>query len=196
MTKFYISDTHFGHKRLLIEGKKLRPEFSTIEDHDNCIIENWNRVVSDEDDVYFLGDFVCKSKNSAAYYLKQLKGHKHLIKGNHDVKKGGIVKPELMEYFEDAYDILQVKDGERLICLCHYPLAEWPQYYHGCYHFYGHIHNDTAGIVYPYMRNLKDKDGNPLAFNVGVDVIGYAPLTADQIISNPQWQSLKERDEN
>ena len=50
---FYISDLHFGHKNALSFDN--RP-FTTIEEHDNLIINNWNEVVNIDDDVYILGD--------------------------------------------------------------------------------------------------------------------------------------------
>lgn len=46
---FYISDLHFGHKNALSFDD--RP-FTTIEEHDNLIIKNWNEVVNIDDDVY------------------------------------------------------------------------------------------------------------------------------------------------
>lgn len=80
---YYISDLHFGHLRCIKMDK--RP-FSSIEEMDRILIENWNNKVNEEDDVYILGDFSYKSKIDPVEYLKQLKGHKHLIVGNHDLK--------------------------------------------------------------------------------------------------------------
>ena len=79
---FYIADTHFGHDNI----RKLsnRP-FSTVEEMDNALINNWNSVVTDDDDVYILGDFSYKSEDPIDY-LKKLNGKKHLIVGNHDNK--------------------------------------------------------------------------------------------------------------
>lgn len=52
---------------------------------DRTIIVNWNSRVTDRDDVYILGDFSHKSEDSIQY-LRQLKGQKHLIIGNHDAR--------------------------------------------------------------------------------------------------------------
>lgn len=46
----------------------------------------WNNKVNEHDDVYIIGDFSYKAVKEATEYLKQLKGHKHLIVGNHDIK--------------------------------------------------------------------------------------------------------------
>lgn len=50
---FFISDTHFGHKNCMAFDN--RP-FATVEECDAAIINNWNKAVSYNDDVYLLGD--------------------------------------------------------------------------------------------------------------------------------------------
>lgn len=46
---YYIADTHLGHDNI----RKLsnRP-FNTVEEMDEVIINNWNRRVADNDDIY------------------------------------------------------------------------------------------------------------------------------------------------
>lgn len=80
---YYIGDMHLGHKKVIEYDK--RP-FSSVDEMDNMLIMNWNNKVSDDDHVYIIGDFVYRSGYEVSYYLKQLKGHKHLISGNHDLK--------------------------------------------------------------------------------------------------------------
>lgn len=167
---YYISDTHFGHYNILKHSK--RP-FTSVEEMDETIIENWNDVVTDNDDVYILGDFCFKSENPEIY-LKRLKGKLHLIIGNHD---GVILKNRrLKEYFVEIKDILTITDKGKRIVLCHYPLCEWPGYFRDTLHFYGHIHNNEENMSFKIMATI------PNAYNVGVDIIGFAPQTVDQII--------------
>lgn len=78
---FYISDTHFGHKNCI---KFDNRPFETVEEMDQTLIDNWNKKVSDEDTVYIIGDFIYRSGNTFEWYLKQLKGKKILVSGNHD----------------------------------------------------------------------------------------------------------------
>lgn len=61
---YYIADMHFGHDN--IRRLSNRP-FKTIEEMDRTIIDNWNSRVSDNDDVYILGDFLDKMVD----YLKK-----------------------------------------------------------------------------------------------------------------------------
>ena len=55
---YYVSDLHFGHKNILEMCK--RP-FSSIEEMDEQLVENWNKRVKKNDRVYILGDLIYKS---------------------------------------------------------------------------------------------------------------------------------------
>ena len=79
--KYYISDCHFGHLNVLRFDK--RP-FKNIDENDSELIRRWNERVTDEDDVYILGDFSWCGPTRTTHILQQLKGRKHLIRGNHD----------------------------------------------------------------------------------------------------------------
>ena len=57
--RFITSDLHFGHKNILEYDK--RP-FSSIEEHDESLIENWNSLVRPQDLVYCLGDITLGKK--------------------------------------------------------------------------------------------------------------------------------------
>lgn len=87
MTIFVVSDTHFGHKNFINfkdeKGNRIRP-FSSIEEMDELMVENWNKVVSVSDIVYHLGDVYF---GDGWKHLSRLKGKKRLILGNHDEGK-------------------------------------------------------------------------------------------------------------
>ena len=51
---FAISDPHLSHKNVL---KYSHRPFSSIEEHDETIIENWNEVIRPNDIVIIDGDF-------------------------------------------------------------------------------------------------------------------------------------------
>lgn len=169
---YYTADLHLGHENILRLSK--RP-FASVEEMDEMLIKNWNSTVGADDNVYIVGDLVFKSRyNGADYYLKQLNGHKHLIIGNHDGKM--LKQPNINRYFESIQLMADINDNGKRIILCHYPLAEWNGFFRGAYHFFGHIHN-TKNETYEIMKKI------PNAFNVGVDVQGFYPRTADEIIS-------------
>lgn len=96
---YVISDTHFGHENSLnfirADGKPLRP-FSSVEEMDSVLIDNWNSVVKPEDKVIHCGDVVINKKHLTT--LSKLNGKKKLIMGNHDESKASV----LLEYFYDV----------------------------------------------------------------------------------------------
>jgi len=79
MTIFITSDLHIGHKTMITcQWRK----FLCLERMHQVIIHNWNKIVKDGDIVYVLGDVFVGSGYEDVF--KQLKGHKIIIKGNHD----------------------------------------------------------------------------------------------------------------
>lgn len=74
------ADLHLNHKNVIHMGR----DFPTLEDHNNFVIEQYNKVVHDDDLVYILGDLVFSPAAPAIELVKRLKGRKILILGNHD----------------------------------------------------------------------------------------------------------------
>ena len=167
---YYIADCHFGDTRVI---KFCHRPFSSIEEMDRIMIQNWNRVVREFDDVYIVGDLVYRT-TSPAKYLSQLNGRLHLICGNHDdmITKN----PELRKYFVEICDYLVIHDRGHRLVLFHYPLLEWDGFYFGSWHIYGHIHN------HPSLNQEKSRQIFK-ALNCGVDIIGFTPRTFDELVS-------------
>lgn len=80
---YYIADLHLGHTNIIRLSN--RP-YTTVDEMDKDLIDKWNSVVSDNDDIYIVGDLIFRTNKGYEYYLKQLRGKKHLIIGNHDHK--------------------------------------------------------------------------------------------------------------
>ena len=172
---YYIGDMHLGHKNVIKYDD--RP-FDSIEEMDETLIKNWNSVVTDEDDVYIIGDFIYRSSHVATYYLKQLKGHKHLIIGNHDLKT--LEDEKACEYFDSIERLGYIKDGDADIVMCHYPIAEWNgkrRKKNKSYHVYSHIHN-RRDETYGFMIRQKN------SLNAGCMINNYAPAILEQLIEN------------
>ena len=169
---YYISDLHFGHANAI--KFDARP-FGDVEEMDRVMIERWNETVCDDDVVYIVGDFCYRSGRSAAWYLSQLKGHKHLVVGNHDWLT--LKDTKAMSMFASVNNLLEVDDGERHAVLCHYPMAEWRNSRRTAWHIYGHIHT-SRNRIYEFMRTL-DR-----ALNAGAPVNGYRPSTFDELMEN------------
>jgi calcineurin-like phosphoesterase family protein len=158
---FLIGDTHFGHANILTfkkqDGSLLR-NFHNIWEHDEFIIECWNKVVSPIDKVYHLGDVGFKNWTSLDNILSRLNGTKILIKGNHDGHK----LSQYQQYFKDIR-------GSHILDKCiltHIPihpesLTRWKANLHG------HVHSNS----------LLDKR----YINLSVEVINYTPIDFEYI---------------
>jgi calcineurin-like phosphoesterase family protein len=146
---WFIADTHFGHANILRYSK--RP-FADVEAHDLALIENWNAHVRRGDDVFHLGDFAYKSRESALSILERLNGTLHFIEGNHDD-----IAHQIRARFAWYDKVKMIKVNDRRIFLSHYAHRVWDRSHHGAWHLYGHSH-----------ASLPD-DPNSLSFDAGID---------------------------
>ena len=178
--KYYISDLHLFHEAAL--GFDERP-FDSMELMHNSIYQSWNRKVTNGDTVYILGDIAfSKGTKEPAEYLRQLRGTKIIIVGNHDYdiskNRAKYLKSKLVE---GIYDYLEIKDtlnGEsKKLVLSHYPMVEWNGFFRGSIHLYGHIHNNVDNNAYHIMKNIAN------AYNVGADILNFTPQTLENVIS-------------
>lgn len=169
---YYISDMHLGHKNVLKFDS--RP-FESVEKMNENFITNWNAKVTDEDDIWVLGDFCYRSEKDPSFYLKQLKGKKHLIIGNHD--KVTVNSGSALNYFDSVERLQHIKDREYNVILCHFPLADWNAKHRGSYHVYGHIHNNKDE-VYEFMKKQER------ALNAGCMINNYEPVILEELLEN------------
>ena len=88
---FLISDTHWGHINILkftdSKGNLIRGDkFSTVQEMNDCMYDNWQLHVKENDTVYHLGDvaFGPYKETDFAKRFRKLNGKKYLVVGNHD----------------------------------------------------------------------------------------------------------------
>jgi calcineurin-like phosphoesterase family protein len=77
---FFISDTHFRHRKI-IEFEAAHRPFATIEEHDAELVKRWNTRVGHKDIVLHCGDVFFGQGHEA---LAELNGIIWLVPGNHD----------------------------------------------------------------------------------------------------------------
>lgn len=162
MNIFFTSDFHFYHTNII---KYCNRPFSSVEEMNETLIENYNKVVKKSDTVYILGDFAFCSKPKYAEIIQRLNGRIHLIKGNHDRKMSHTFLESQFVWVKDYYELKH--DGKK-ICLFHYPMSSWNKSHHGSFHAYGHVHNIQLMLG--------------RAMDVGVDSCGYSPVHIDTFI--------------
>ena len=66
---YFTSDTHFCHNKDFCYEPR---GFKTIEEMNEKIFNNWNSIVTDEDDVYHLGDIMLNDDIQGMMYLENL----------------------------------------------------------------------------------------------------------------------------
>jgi calcineurin-like phosphoesterase family protein len=163
---WFTSDLHLFHKNIITYCN--RP-FTSIEEMHEKLIANWNLVVKDEDTIWILGDLSLRSSDKVAVILRQLKGYKNLVTGNHDLPVIKIRNEfvDICQYKELNYTIVE---NSQKIVLCHYPFATWNGAHRGSWCLHGHSH----GSYKPGLPTTLDK-GKIL--DVGVDVHNYFPIS-------------------
>lgn len=169
---YYVSDLHFGHANVIRHDN--RP-FADLEEMDRIMLERWNEAVGEDDDVYVVGDFCYRSGKTADWYLRRLKGRKHLVVGNHDWLT--LRNAKAMAMFASVDRLLEIEDAGRAVVLCHYPLAEWRNSRRGAWHVHGHIHT-RRNATWAFMHTL------PRALNAAAALNGYAPVPFDRLVEN------------
>lgn len=169
---YFTSDLHLGHKNII---RLCNRPFSSVDEMDRVLIQNWNKKVHKNDSVYILGDLMFRNEKPPEEYLRQLKGKKHLLVGNHD--RQWIRTCDLSQFFESVEKLDFVSDGKRQMTLCHYPMMSWPHIQRS-YMVFGHIHNNTDADYWPLIAQSERM------LNAGVDINGFAPVTFEEMEAN------------
>lgn len=173
--KFYISDLHFGHENII---KYEQRPFKNVNEMDREMIKRWNSKVTDEDEVYILGDFAMGNPEYVSGILSQLKGQKHIILGNHDRP---VRVHKVARHFKSIKSLNQIKDNGEILVLCHYPMTVWNSSHHGSIQLFGYVHSNLF-TEHPMPRP------QPNQYNVGAEVLDYEPCTLEEVIEkNKVW---------
>ena len=168
---YFTADLHFYHDNVI---KFANRPFENSQQMNKALIKNWNDKIKPTDEVYILGDFTMKGHALAQEILYQLKGKKHLIKGNHD---GFINSPHFENYlFESISDYKEINYMNTQFILFHYPILEWDSFFRGSIHLHGHQHNHAD-------YNLQNLQNGIRRYDVGVDANNMSPVGADEIIA-------------
>lgn len=154
---WFTSDTHFGHNNII---GYCRPQFSSVDEMEECIIDRWNSTVAPQDLVYHLGDFAWKTEDAKRVRPK-LNGSIRLIVGNHDdipslAAAGIFQRIELWRQFREIG-----------LTASHIPMRI-DQLRHGAKNLHGHVHGNVEGLE-AFHRD------------VSVESIDFTPVNFDEI---------------
>lgn len=168
MREWVTSDTHFDHKNIL-QFEPSRSHFQSVEDMNQHIITEWNKVVQPDDIVYHLGDFGMNLKYPRfKELLEQLNGFIILTQGNHDDSK--TVRRLHEEGLITLHEVgFKMKRNKQVLWFSHYPMEIGirPRKWSIC----GHIHNlpntyinqINGGVDSPFAQSLNKPFGQPIA---------------------------------
>jgi calcineurin-like phosphoesterase family protein len=150
---------------MLSWGPSGRPEFTSVEEMNETLIERWNSVVRPGDKVYHLGDVFFGDVEWFKKNWPRLNGSKRLVLGNHDDPKllacGGFFKKVSMWRYFKEFNII----------LTHVPIhdSSIPQKTdRPTINVHGHVHRNS----------LEERQ----YYNVCVEETNYTPVAIEDII--------------
>ena len=178
---FFTSDTHAYHEFII---QPCGRPFKNAEEMNETMIKNWNAVTNDDSIIFCLGDMVWGGYNKWKEFFGQLKGHKILIKGNHDMRN--LTSTAEKEFFDFSTFQMQIKIEDRAVYLNHYPFLCYGGTYRNdddkVWQLYGHVHYgpySMKGLDVPRMEYIM-----PTQYDVGVDMNNFTPIS---------WNEVKEK---
>ena len=168
------SDLHFNHDREFI----YKPRgFESVWDMNRTLIENYNSIVSSDDDVYILGDLMLGGPDrmkDGLSLLSQLKGNIHIVRGNHDTDNRWAA-------YQNLYNVVEVDNAIYLkykgfhFYMSHFPTftanLEKESLKQCTINLYGHTHQQSN-----FYNDI------PFMYHVGVDSHNNYPVNIDEAI--------------
>jgi calcineurin-like phosphoesterase family protein len=195
MTIWFTADTHFGHRKIpyyakrkfclsdeenyLLESKtqNWKPSWYSIKKMDEVLIDNINKYVKENDELWHLGDFCfIKSKDIkskvSSYIERIFCKNISLIWGNHD-------HHSIASLFKSCHERREFTFKNKFLVLSHYAQAVWNKSHNKSWHLYGHSHGTAENWLDTHMPGR-------LSLDVGVDNINkifgeYRPVSFEEL---------------
>ena len=166
---WFTADQHFYHTNII---KYCFRPYNSVEEMNQSMINNWNKVVRNDDLVFVLGDLILSdNKNTVKSILDNLYGQIILITGDHDYFTT-LLYPER---FKAIHSLFRFQDHECIdITLCHYCLRVWPKSHYNAPMLFGHSHGRLRA------------EGK--SHDVGVDNNKFTPVSLVEIMELMKWK--------
>jgi len=163
----FIADLHFGH-----ENMAKKRGFASAADHDEHIVQAWNRTVHKRDITYILGDVTMEKANYDI--LDRLNGRKYVVMGNHD-KIAHTRK--LLEHVDSVAGMLQYKG----IFVTHCPIHPMEMDYRVKWNIHGHIHEKLVERNFTLFGLTLFKRVDRRYVCVSCEQVNYTPKTLAEL---------------
>lgn len=165
---FFFSDPHFGHTNMCEKYRNM-----TVEESNDLIITNWNKVVTKRDKVILLGDIALSKPYLRTLHL--LNGIILIVGGNHDTPSNCYNLNELQ------FNVCGVYEYKGFVCT-HIPIHPNELIIHK---YRGNIHG------HQHDPNI---DYGPDYFNVCADVINLTPICFEELEAKFVKRKLYEKE--
>lgn len=164
MTVYLISDTHLDDPKIIEVSER---KFNSVKDMNETIVDRWNDVVGESDQVLFGGDLSHSGagKNGVWRWFTKLPSITVFLRGNHDpFARSELDKTPLpiVEYYEFTA-------GDQEFQCSHKPSGiadSWTGW-----GIHGHVHDNAPFI-----------DADARRVNISADVIGYEPIPLPELL--------------
>lgn len=142
--EFFDYDAFKAHVLTLFESNEQNAKEELIElirAHNELLISLWNNTVTNNDVVWFLGDFCFGNQDKVKYFMSRLNGNIKMIKGNHDIFSDKVYYEAGVKYVTSFPIILKNK-----FILSHAPVYSADEMDHEQHfiNYYGHVHSSQA----------------------------------------------------
>lgn len=163
---YFTSDLHLCHDREFV----YKPRgFDSVDEMNGQIVRRWNTVVTEDDDVYVLGDLMLNDDKKAMELLKTLNGRLHIVLGNHDTDRRASLYKTLPNVVDVAY-AMKLRCGRMNYFLTHYPCVtgnlQKESLEHMTVNLFGHTHSKELFW-----------EGRPYMYNVALDAHNCFPVS-------------------
>lgn len=175
---YVCSDLHFGHDRDFIYVPR---GYNNVYDHDRDIIQKWNDLITDQDDVYILGDLMLGDNEYGKQMISQLNGNLHIIYGNHDTDTRIAIYNELHNVVEMCGYATMIKYSKWHFYLSHYP-TKTANYDDSKENVKKNLWN-LCGHVHTKDKFLEMRQGL-MSYHVELDAHGNQPVPIDTVIQD------------
>jgi calcineurin-like phosphoesterase family protein len=178
---WFTGDHHFFHGGILHpeHGSSRAARWSTLDEMNAALLEQWRDTVGPRDVVYSIGDlFFRVGVAKVMRLLRDLSGYQiNLIGGNHDdailrklARRGELpANVRLIAEPMDAFVSLDFRIDGRQVFMRHFPDEEWPGREQGTFLLHGHSHGNYDNAA-ARLDVGWDVHGRLLSFE---DVRGY-----------------------
>ena len=170
---YITSDWHFCHDQPFIYEPR---GFSSVNEMNEAIVERHNLIVSNDDDVWVLGDLMLNDNEKGIELISKLNGNLHIVCGNHDTDRRKELYKTLPNFIT-MYDGKMLRYKKYSFMLSHFPTIT--------------TNYDDQGITYRTLSlfghtHSKEKfyNDNPYIYNVAVDAHNCFPVSIEQIITD------------